>query len=120
MTAPKKKGKPDQDALVELPAAKPGEVGFDWATEYPGEKFMVYTAKSGVTVGLAAMTDERKPTMGELKRILQKDQLQQMFETVERITSPAALEIAEGFKEPDYTAMLDEWTEWSQTTMGES
>lgn len=125
MTAPKqKKGKAEDvlDDVVEdvLEPAKPGEPGFDWASEYPDEKFMVYTAKSGVTVGLAAMTEARKPTMRELKQILQKDQLQQMFETVERITSPAALDIAEGFKESDYTAMLDEWTEWSNTTMGES
>lgn len=103
-----------------LEPAKPGEPGYDWAEQYPNEKFMVYTAKSGVTVGLAAMTEDRKPTMRELKQILQKDQLQQMFETVERITSPAALDIAEGFKESDYTSMLDEWTEWSNTTMGES
>lgn len=136
MTAPKKKAKAEPLEVLAVTAnelitepvppaddvapAKPGDPDFDWSVEYPGEKFMVYTAKSGVTVGLAAMTEARKPTMRELKRILQKDQLQQMFETVERITTPAALDIAEGFKESDYTKMLDEWSEWSNTTMGES
>jgi len=116
-----KKKSDDVDALQDvLEPAKPGEPGYDWAQDYPDEKFMVYTAKSGVTVGLAAMTEDRKPTMRELKQILQKDQLQQMFETVERITSPAALDIAEGFKESEYMKMLDEWTEWSNTTVGES
>lgn len=101
-------------------SGQPGDPDFDWAEQYPGEKFYVYTAKSGVTVGLAAMSEERKPTMGELEEILQKDQLRQMFETVARIASPEALRIAKGFKESDYTKMLDEWSAWSNTTLGES
>lgn len=122
-----KKLKPpvDQVDTVEVAQAplippKPGEPGFDWSQEYEGEKFMVYTAKTGVSVGLAAMTEDRKPTMGELEEILQKDQLRQMFETVARIASPEALKIAKGFKESDYTKMLDEWSVWSNTTLGES
>ena len=55
------------------PKPKPGEKGFDWQTEYPGEDVYVYTvpegtkSPAGLTVGLAKITEDRAPNPGAMR-----------------------------------------------------
>ena len=64
MTEPKKAA-----AKAIEPPAKPGDKGFDWQSEYPGEDVFVYTSSEGVTVGLARMSSERAPGPGRQREV---------------------------------------------------
>lgn len=99
---------------------KPGEPGFDWQTEYPGEDVFVFTADDGTTVGLAALGPTRKFRAGEIRKARHLNEVDQMFVVLERVASPAALEVSDQFEDADYGRMFGEWSEWANTTAGES
>lgn len=99
---------------------KPGEPGFDWQEEYPDEDVFVYTATTGVTVGLAAMSDQRRPKPGTLRKLRFHPQVEQMWFVLETVSSTAALEVSDDFDDKDYSQMWEQWSEWSNTSAGES
>jgi hypothetical protein len=112
---PKKKAKP---AVVS--PAKPGEPGFDWSAEYPDEDFFVYTATDGRTVGMASLKGDRKPTMGQLRRISKSPGPDQVWFVIERVCSPAALAVSDDFYDEEYAKMFDAWSKWANSSAGES
>jgi hypothetical protein len=114
----------DNGAIViteEKPKAPPklGEPGF-WEAEYPGEDVFVYTAEDGTTVGLAAMSDKRRPKPGVLRKLRHQPPVEQMWFVIEQVASPAALEVSDEFDDKDYSKMFEEWSDWSNTSAGES
>lgn len=99
---------------------EPGSPEFDWQHEYPGEKFFVYTNTDGVTVGLAALLGARKPKPGYLRKLRKQNELDVMWTIIEMAASPAALDVSDEFEDEDYGKMYAAWSEWNQTTVGES
>ena len=99
---------------------KPGEQGFDWQKEYPGEDVFVFTASTGVTVGLAALGPTRKFKAGEIRKARHLNEIDQMFVVIERVASPTALALSDEFEDEDYGRMFGEWSEWANTSAGES
>jgi hypothetical protein len=108
------------DEAPAKPAAKPGEPGFDWQQEYEGEDVFVFTAADGRTVGLAAMGVKRRPKPGVLRKLRHQPPIEQMWFVIERVASEAALAVSDDFEDEDYSKMFEEWSEWSNTTAGES
>ena len=102
------------------PAARPGEPGFDWQTEYPDEEVFVFTATDGRTVGLAALNDKRRPKPGVLRKLRLQNAVEQMWFVLEQVACPAALEVSDDFGDEDYGEMFQAWSEWNQATVGES
>lgn len=112
---------------IELPAAAPSNEGiepgtpeFDWQLEYPGEAVFVFTSSTGVTVGMASLVGARNPGMGALRLLRKSNYLDQMWTTLEWVSSPAALAVSDEFSEEDYAAMFQAWSDWSRTSAGES
>jgi hypothetical protein len=66
----------------------PVEPGFDWQAEYPGEDVFVFTAKDGTTVGLAGMSEKRRPKPGVLRKLRHEPPVEQMWFVIERVSSP--------------------------------
>jgi hypothetical protein len=99
---------------------KPGESGFDWQAEYPGEEVFVFTAEDGTTVGLAAMGEKRRPKPGVLRKLRHQPAIEQMWFVIERVSSENALAVSDEFDDKDYSQMFEKWSEWSNTTAGES
>ena len=79
-----------------------------------------FFAASGLAVGLAALGPTRKFKPGELRRARKLNEVEQMFYVIERVASPAALEVSDEFDDEDYGKMFAAWSEWAQTTAGES
>jgi hypothetical protein len=105
---------------IPKPPAKPGDKDFDWATEYPDEEFLVFTAADGTTVGLASPTGTRKLKPGDFRVMSHMEGWQQTFYMIEKVASAAALAISDQFGDDDYAGMMKAWTEWSGTSQGES
>jgi hypothetical protein len=134
VTEPKKKNKPEKDTwefesssevsptaeVAQVPPPKPGESGFDWQAEYPGEDVFVFTAKTGTTVGLAAMGEKRRPKPGVLRKLRHQPPIEQMWFVIERVSSENALAVSDEFDDKDYSDMFEQWSEWSNTSAGES
>jgi hypothetical protein len=99
---------------------EPGALGFDWQVEYPDEPVFVFTASDGTTVGIPALTGERKPRSGFLRKLRKENAMEQMWSILELVMSPAALAVSDEFGDEDYAAMYTEWAQWSRTTAGES
>lgn len=99
--------------------AKPGEKDYDWAAEYPGEQFYVYTSPKGLTIGLAAMSTARKPKPGKLRRLHREGGLSVMWYFVELVSSPTSLDLQEELDEVDYTAMLRGWADFAGIELSE-
>lgn len=114
----------DESKAPEAPPSnegiEPGSPEFDWQLEYPGEPVFVFTSSTGVTVGMAALAGARKPGMGVLRLLRKSNYLDQMWTTLEWVSSPAALRVSDEFSEEDYSAMFAAWAEWSKTSAGES
>lgn len=110
---------PDATRTAPRPAVNPGEAGYDWSADYPGEKVYVFTASTGATVGLAAVGPKRKFKPGELRKIRHLPNVEQMFFVIERVASPNALAISDEFDDEDYSNMFAQWSEWANTTAGE-
>ncbi|MFA4083682.1 hypothetical protein ONA92_18460 [Mycobacteroides salmoniphilum] len=116
-------GTTDEFKAPEAPSnegVEPGSAEFDWQLEYPGERVFVFTSSTGVTVGMAALVGARKPSMGVLRTLRKTHYLDQMWTTLEWVSSPAALAISDEFSEADYAEMFDAWSTWSRTSAGES
>ncbi len=106
---------------VPKPPARPGDKDYDWSADYPGEEFFVYTTTDGKrTVGLAALGPKRKFKPGDIRKSLHLNEIQQTFMVVEKIASPNALAVSDDFEDGEYKAMMDAWTEWTNTSQGES
>jgi hypothetical protein len=102
------------------PSAKPGDSGYDWQEDYPGEDVFVFTAEDGTTVGLAAMGDKRRPKPGVLRKLRHQPAIEQMWFVIEHVCSENALAVSDEFDDKDYSQMFEQWSEWSNTTAGES
>jgi hypothetical protein len=106
--------------VTQVPPPKPGESGFDWKQEYPGEEVFVFTAEDGTTVGLAAMGEKRRPKPGVLRKLRHQPPIEQMWFVIERVSSANALAVSDEFDDKDYSQMFEKWSDWSNTTAGES
>ncbi|MGH3953948.1 MAG: hypothetical protein ACRDTI_07935 [Mycobacterium sp.] len=116
-------GATDEFKAPEAPSnegVEPGSAEFDWQLEYPGEQVFEFTSSTGVTVGMAALVGARKPSMGVLRTLRKTHYLDQMWTTLEWVSSPVALSISDEFSEADYAEMFDAWSTWSRTSAGES
>jgi hypothetical protein len=113
------------------PKAEPGAKGFDWAAEYPDEKVFVYTtpadqrdnrgnAIGGQTIGLAAISEKRQPSVGFLRRVRHKQEFDQVVDMIEMVASDAALTLMDEWNPSDLQKLFEQWNEWSQTTAGEA
>lgn len=103
------------------PPAKPGEPGYQWELDYPDEEVFVYTTLDGkTTVGLAAVGPTRRFKPGELRKARKLPEVDQMFFVIERVASANALEVSDEFGDADYSRMFQQWSEWANTSAGES
>lgn len=100
--------------------AKPGDPDFDWLQEYPDEDVFVFTASTGITVGLAAAAGDRKLKPGDFRKMSHMEPWAQNFYLIEKVSCPKALEISDNLDDADYAAMMQGWTEWSGSSVGES
>ena len=101
--------------------ARPGDPGYDWSKDYEGEEVFTYTLPDGRTVGLAAIGDQRRFTIGEIRRATRMNEVQQVMQVLEKISSPNALAIIDELEDDsDFRDMMDAWTEWMKTSVGES
>lgn len=110
----------DSEAPASNDGIEPGSPEFDWQLEYPGEPVFVFTTSDGVTVGMAALVGARKPSVGVLRKLRKANYLDQMWTTIEWVSSAAALALSDEFDEVEYGEMFAAWSEWSKTTTGES
>lgn len=113
------------------PKAEPGVKGFDWQAEYPDEKVFVYTTPAdqkdnrgntigGQTIGLAAISEKRQPSVGFLRRVRHKQEFDQVVDMIEMVASDAALTLMDEWNPSDLQKLFEQWNEWSQTTAGEA
>jgi hypothetical protein len=113
------------------PKPLPGEKGFDWEAEYPGEKVMVYTTPKdqktnrgnpigGQTIGLAAIGEKRQPSVGFLRRVRHKQEFDQVVDMIELVASDNALLLLDEWNPSDLQLLFEAWNEWVQTTAGEA
>lgn len=100
------------------PPPSPGEPGFPWQDEYPGEKVFTYT-HDGVSVGLAAISPKRQPSIGFLRKTRKQPEFEQVLDMVEFIASEKALDIINEWVPTDLLSMFEEWSEWNRTNAGE-
>lgn len=108
--------------LVQRPKvnkAKPGTEGFDWQLEYPREEVYVYTAPSGMTIGLTRLGPDRKPKPGLLRRLHREGGMSVMWYFIELASSPASLKLQEELDEDEYTAMLRGWADFAGIELSE-
>ena len=111
--APAKKAAPRKPA-------QPGDSNYDWSKEYPGEEVFTYTLPNGKLVGLAALSETRKFTIGEIRRGAKMNEVQQVLQTLEKIACPAALDIVDECDDAQFSDLMFAWAEWLNTSMGES
>lgn len=113
------------------PAPQPGEKGFDWQAEYPDEQVYIYTTPKeqtdtkgnpigGRTVGLAAISGDRQPSVGFLRRVRHRQEFDQIVDMIELVASDAALTVIDPWKPTDLQDLFEQWSAWSKTAAGES
>lgn len=99
---------------------KPGEPDFDWSADYPGEQVFVYTKpNSEVTVGLAAISKKRQPSIGFMRESRRKPEFEQVLDMLELVASDNALAVVDSWTAEELLLMWNERTEWNQTHAGE-
>jgi hypothetical protein len=104
--------------VVEEPK-KPGEKGFDWQAEYPGEDVYVYTvpegtrSPAGLTIGLARLTEDRAPNPGMMRTAYRDGGFAPMWLFIESVSSPVALELQDQLRPPEYNEMLRGWADFA-------
>lgn len=113
------------------PPALPGDKDFDWQAEYPDEKVFVYTAPKsqttnrgntigGQTIGLAAISGQRQPSVGFLRRVRHKQEFDAVVDMIELVASDNALLLIDEWNPSDLQLLFEQWNEWQQTTAGEA
>lgn len=102
------------------PNAKPGAADFDWAAQYPDEEVFVFTASDGTTVGLTAAQGERRLRPGDFRKMMHLEDWEKNFYLIEKVASPAALAVSDHFDDQDWADMVQAWSDWSQSSLGES
>lgn len=106
---------------AEAPPPKPGERGYDWQQDYPDEDIFIYKTLDGKqTVGLAGVGPGRRFKPGEIRKARHLSEMDQMFLVIERVASPNALAVSDEFSDEDYSQMFRKWSEWANTSAGES
>lgn len=113
------------------PEPVPGDKGYDWQAEYPDERVMRYTTPKdmktargepfgGRVIGLAAISEKRQPEVGFLRQVRRKPEFDQVLDMIEMVASDAALTLIDKMRPTDLQNMFEEWSEWSNTSAGES
>lgn len=113
------------------PEPVPGDKGYDWNAEYPDERVLRYvtpkdlkTARGepfgGRVIGLAAISEKRQPEVGFLRQVRRKPEFDQVLDMIEMVASDAALSLIDKMRPTDLQNMFEEWSEWSNTSAGES
>jgi hypothetical protein len=111
--APAKKAAPK-------PKPKPGQPGFDWATQYPGEEVFVFTAGDGTTVGLTKLGPKRRPKPGKLALLdEQNDGIKVLWYFLKLASSDTSREVQAELEEEDYAAMCRQWADFAGIELGE-
>lgn len=107
-------------AAPSRPKAKPGEKGFDWQSEYPGEEVFVFTASSGLTVGLTKLGPNRRPKPGKLALLdEQNDGIKVLWYFLKLASSDASRQVQAELEEEDYAEMCRQWAEFAGIELGE-
>lgn len=113
------------------PVPLPGDKDFDWQAEYPDERVLVYTAPKGQktnrgnpiggqTIGLAAISEKRQPSVGFLRRVRHKQEFDAVVDMIELVASDNALLLIDEWNPSDLQLLFEQWNEWQQTTPGEA
>lgn len=108
-----------------------GDKDYDWQQEYPDEDVFLYTTPaeqvttkgdpcSGVTIGLAAISEKRQPSVGFLRSVRRKPEFDQVLDMIEIVACDKALELMDPWKPTDLQNLFEKWSEWSNTTAGKS
>lgn len=113
------------------PAPIPGDKGYDWKQDYPGERVFRYTTPKdqkttqgdscgGKVVGLAAISEKRQPSVGFLRAVRRKPEFDQVLDMIEIVACDKALALIDEWRPTDLQALFEQWSEWSNTSAGES
>jgi hypothetical protein len=111
--------------VMEPKKPKPGEKGFDWQAEYPGEEIYVYTvpegtkSPAGLTIGLAKIIEDRVPNPGEMREAYEVGGLAPMWLFIKHVSSPASLKVQNQLRTPEYNEMLRGWAEFAGIELSE-
>lgn len=99
---------------------KPGDADFDWQSEYPGEEVFVFTASTGLTVGLTKLGPNRRPKPGKLALLdEQNDGIKVLWYFLKLASSDASRQVQAELEEEDYAAMCRQWAEFAGIELGE-
>ena len=109
----------ETDTVESTEPPKPGDADFDWTKEYPGEKVFTYTTDDGVTIGLAAISKKRQPSIGFMRKTRRKPEFEQILDMLEFIASDNALTVADEWTSEQLVLMWEKWTEWNLANAGE-
>lgn len=102
------------------PKPKPGEKGFDWQSEYPGEEVFVFTASTGLTVGLTKLGPNRRPKPGKLALLdEQNDGIKVLWYFLKLASSDASRQVQAELEEEDYAEMARQWADFAGIELGE-
>ena len=113
------------------PDPVPGDKDYDWKQEYPDEDVFLYTTPAGqvttkgepcggVTVGLAAISEKRQPSVGFLRAVRRKPEFDQVLDMIEIVACDTALEVIDPWKPTDLQNLFEDWSQWSNSTAGKS
>jgi hypothetical protein len=121
--------------VVEEPAkpkAKPGDPGFDWQEEYPGEEIYVYTVPQdakkspagkqsppGLTIGLCRLTEDRAPNPGEMQDAYEAGGFAPMWLFIAEVSSPASRKLQKLLRPAEYNEMLRGWAKFAGIELSE-
>lgn len=108
-------------AAPSRPKPKPGEKGFDWQSEYPGEEVFVFTASTGLTIGLTKLGPNRRPKPGKLALLEDEEArgIKTLWYFLKLASSDASRQLQAELEEEDYAAMTREWAEFAGIELGE-
>lgn len=103
------------------PKPKPGEKGFDWQSEYPGEEVFVFTASTGLTIGMTKLGPNRRPKPGKLALLEDEEArgIKTLWYFLKLASSDASRQLQAELEEEDYAAMTREWAEFAGIELGE-
>lgn len=125
--APKAASAPAADlgSVAAAPApkakAKPGDKDFDWQSEYPGEEVFVFTASTGLTIGLTKLGPNRRPKPGKLALLEDEEGrgIKTLWYFLKLASSDASRQLQAELEEEDYAAMTRGWADFAGIELGE-